>query len=472
MNLEAQRDVIVPEQQTNNGCCSWVLDGFKSSCSCILDMFFEIVIWIYYHFCRFCRCFTITGQKRVERKQLKEEDFWLPEEEKLANYDQKLVARYWNNTNLSQSSWFSLAQSMFFCRGESQDCLCLCWGTADCCHCFSFHPFHWFFGGIFLRLLPISLVYTGVYYLVQRKIFAPLFCETTYNLTQSTTTPHAPSENKTNCSKELIDVWVGLEKDFTTVLTLFIGFFVSFSINNWSAQIKLIPRLDQVVISLETFLWVDPRMKTDVKLKGNLTTKDVRRTIVRYYLLSWAMCLSRISRRLYRTLPKANAFNRKKLLHSAEAKKLNVFRRNGYEHENWREKWTTPLVWINKMAYDIRQKDPAKCFFGTYAGIGDVKDGITKPCLTFLQELQKLDSHNLYRIPHSLINVLTTAVYLFMIISVFAAQDGYKDQMPSDLSESWKNLFDFPLFAMIKYLLLFGWMKFATDLSNPMGTGR
>ena len=54
---------------------------------------------------RLVRCFMITGKTRVKRQKLTNEDFELPESQKLAKYDPERVASYWNNRNVSNPLW-------------------------------------------------------------------------------------------------------------------------------------------------------------------------------------------------------------------------------------------------------------------------------------------------------------------------------------------------------------------------------
>ena len=269
-------------------------------------------LWLYFH--SLLSCFSITGEKRVKRENLCEEDFTLPEEYRVAKYNPKTVARYWNTRNASRSFFKIIASSVL--------------------------------SGIHIKLLPVTITYIALYYVLNIFLVRKLLCPEGISYSMAFTYPLVVSSNHTTCNKEMFGQWADLEKDFTRVLTFFIGFFVSMSINNWSTQVRLVPHLDQIIIGLETFLWINPTKRTDeVKIKGNMTAKDLRMTILRYYLLSWTMCLSRVSSRLKNQFQDEYAFNRKKLLDKREFDELSC--RPG--SDSWIEKWTIPLLWINKM---------------------------------------------------------------------------------------------------------------------------
>ena len=387
-------------------------------------------LWLCFH--SLLSSFSITGEKRVKRENLSEEDFTLPDEHRVAKYNPKNVARYWNRRNASRSFFKTVASS--------------------------------FLNGIHIKLLPVTIIYISLYYVLNIFLVQKLLCPEGISHTLSATYLEGASNN-TTCNKEMFEQWGEMEKDFTRVLTFFIGFFVSMSINNWSTQVRLVPHLDQIIIGLETSLWIDPTKSTDeVKIKGNTTAKELRMTILRYYLLSWTMCLSRVSSRLKNRFQDEYAFNRKRLLDKREFDELNC--RTG--SDSWIEKWTIPLLWINKMVNDIDLKG------STDAKIKDIKDGVGKPLTAFCQDLEKLSSYNEYRMPSSLIKILTMAIYLFMIIALLSGQ--YDIDMVADSFPNQSNIIimilDFPFFALFKYLMLFGWLKLATDLSSPFGEGR
>ena len=59
-------------------------------------------------------------------------------------------------------------------------------------------------------------------------------------------------------------------------------FFVSFSISRWLRQVKLAPHLDQIVIGLDSFLWIDPtRNEDEIMARPDTTANQLKKTITR-----------------------------------------------------------------------------------------------------------------------------------------------------------------------------------------------
>ena len=390
---------------------------------------------------RFFRIFAVNVGIRVQREKLISDDFELPDESKIADYDPKLVARYWNVRNRQKKPHKRLAQL--------------------------------FVKGIYAKLVPIVLLYVAMYYVLNTFIFDPALCDPLPSNQQQEVDNSLLQPGKVylalsfgrQCSKGKFTRWIAMEKDFTKVLTFFIGFIVSLSAKNWFEQVRLVPKLDQLLVQINNFLWVDPtKDAADVKIKGDVSAKQLRNTIVRYFLLSWTMCLSRMSVPLNEKLHDEHALNRKKLLLKCEFDALNCEKKG----DGWREKWSTPLSWVAMMVNDVNLKDNPEN--AKSAKILDIKDAIGKTLNEYGNNLQKLNTHNEFRLPTPLISLLTCAIYVFMVINVAAGQDMYPEESKS--SQFVRFFFDFPWFAIVKYLMIFGWLQVATDLMAPFGKER
>ena len=96
----------------------------------------------------------------------------------------------------------------------------------------------------------------------------------------------------------------------------------------------------------------------------------------------------------------------------------------------------------------------------------------------FTSRLEKLQSYNEYRMPRSIIRVLQLAIYVNLVLGALARQEFTRIDAFEEISNVRGTLdysfifYDFPVFAVIKYLALFGWLKTATDLSCPFGLKR
>ena len=120
----------------------------------------------------------------------------------------------------------------------------------------------------------------------------------------------------------------------------------------------MVPRLDTLTIGVDTLLWVNPTKNQDeVKVKGEVTAQELRKTILRYCLLSWTMCLSRISASLKDKFKDAHVYNAKEILNQREYAQV----KSENSNECWLEEWTTPLLWqMILMANDLDNIKPGK----------------------------------------------------------------------------------------------------------------
>ena len=436
--------------------------------------------------------FGVAPERKVKRPEFTAKDFELPEECWVAKYDPKRVAKYWNYRNLPRSLAKTIADS--------------------------------FFKGIAVKLIPIVILFLFMYYVLNPFVFNRNLCEpANENITSGnqanqgrnhqanqgrnhqgtrskTSSKNSNPRNQRNpadngnshgspsekdregyvkmalsfltvngheawCHKAKFMSWKKMEQNFTKVLTLFIGFLVSLSVRNWFLQVKMVPQLDSVLIQMNHFVWVDTsKNPNDFKVKIGLTPNEFRKTIVRYFLLSWTMCMSRMCNKMNSTLGNQYAMNEKSLLLKREFDELNYPAMG----KTWREKWSSPLSWVGKMANDPKLKDQEAL------KVLDVKDAIGKSLNAYCDKLQQLNSFNQFRIPAPLLSLLTIAIYVFLILSVISGQDMYPGShfangSNGNVSAAMVIFFDFPWFAITKYLLIFGWLKVATDLMVPFG---
>ena len=372
-------------------------------------------------------CFIITSEKRVKRKKLIGKDFDLPEDQRIANYDPELVAKFWNARNVTKPFWIALGSLLV--------------------------------RGIYVKLLPVAMLYIILYYVLNTFVFDQFICNSSSNNTGNSFS-FALASYGASCNENYFQKWITMEKDFTVVLTFFIGFLVMILLTNYFRQLSSIPQLDQLLIFFDNFDWGNPtknKMEA-IKVREEIITKGIRKTILRYYILAWAMCLSKMSRHLMSSLPDQFAFNRKKLLLKREYEILIC----GTSQGNWREKWSAPLLWITKLVNALDQKETVPI---------DVKMAVGKTLSQFCKDLQNLCRFNDYRMPSSLIALLTLSIYVFLIISVVAAQNPLATEDTTRYGMM-KFILDIPIFMLVKYLMLFGWLQVATDLTVPFGKDR
>lgn len=219
--------------------------------------------------------------------------------------------------------------------------------------------------------------------------------------------------------------------------------------------------MDEVCLSLNQLLWIDPTKEEDeIRVKGTMTVKEFRRTIIRHFFLSWTMCLSRISTCLNQKFPPKNpkAYYEKKLLSKREYNKLKV----PMESNCWIEKWSTPLVWVLQLVNDIEKINKSKEMEDAkFFKVNDVKE-FAKTILKFQRDLEKLNNYYEHRLPNGFRYSLRFAIFAYFFISITGAQDEYFGDKGGVLA----IILDFPLFQMTKYILFTVWFQTAVQIGN------
>ena len=114
--------------------------------------------------------FMVAGERRVARPRFEAKDFELPSKMWVAKYDPKIASNYWNDQNLPRRTSQIVAQL--------------------------------FFKGIYIKLVPIFLLYLTQYYLLNYLIFNNALCQTQANLPPNHSTGNIQAnigQNDTHC---------------------------------------------------------------------------------------------------------------------------------------------------------------------------------------------------------------------------------------------------------------------------------
>ena len=410
------------------------------------------------------RSFRIDGAERVTHLPSSSQDYSLPEELRLAKYNENLLSENWNKSVPRQCIQRRLLGAFKY--------------------------------GLLKRTFPILFLFLFGYYifhvLIMNGICHDFFEEKTRALEEepfktkdtinrikwfrlaSKVSPQIPAKSNKMIThycheyKEMLDTWRREDRDFTKILTFLIGFYLSFTVRCWLKQMESLPKIDGVCMALDSI----SDKRTDKSDISNLylgeqtcdkpSAKLIKRRIARLCMLSWTMCLSRISTRLKSQFESPINYNKKGLMTKNEYLQLNAIAGS----DCWIEKWSLPLLWVKRIIYGIG-KDPK------YDNV-EIKDpkelviALTK----FQTELQKMCSPYYHRIPSLVIEVLTCALYFSVLLGIFAGHGPTYHNKEKTIAYWAQIIYNFPMFQCIKYILLFGWLKTAKDLQNPFGTDR
>ena len=386
--------------------------------------------------------------------------FSVIDDNKVADYDENIISDHWN-THVIEQSW----------------CQKLC---------------NFLKHGVYKRTFPVILCYLIGHYAFALIMITTICKQDILDELQTNNSEEITSSGPYNAIQFLFQyfnetkinnvsdfcinypdanyVWREKEHNMTRVLTLLIGFYVGFIVRTWWQQLRLFPTIDTLCMAMGSFLVVDPVIDEDsvgVEIgQGRVSIKQFKKDITRLFLLSWTMCLCRISKPLKDVFPGSKSFNGKKLLTKKEYDQL----KTDTDDDCWLEKWTTPLLWVNKMICSVSKDTKVLDHHGDVENRVRFRDAkeVGIELFAFKKHLQQLSNQYYFKLPDLMQQCITIAMYFFMFLGIFAGQS-MTFQTGDKRSILEKLIIDFPFYYCIKYILLIGWLKTAKDLENPFG---
>ena len=405
----------------------------------------------------------IKTQEKVRLQPVKEDEFTLSEELWVAKYDSKSIAEHWNaenkrnaKPNVFKRAWRALKKGL--------------WGNTVLVLSIYLIAYY-LFNIVMIQWLcakdPSTMSKAGkdnntVHQQTQLLIDA---------LSQKSCPANNTSSSSTTALESLCHVLVHdtkiiemgkKEATFTRLLTFLIGFYVSFTIARWWTQVTSVPTIDNVCLALEGYLWCDDsKNENEIFVKDGVTVTQFKQTIVRYCLLSWTMCLSLVSPRLIKKFTQPQDFNERRLLTFDEYESLKT--KNKDSRDGWKVKWTVPLLWVNAMlneAETITKKD------GKLFKIKELKE-ILKTTTEFQRRLHQVFEFNDNQMPDLILQAINLGLWFWLLIGIYSSQGLINKD--SGVGIPMAILINFPLLHLIKYMVMFGWLRAATYLQNPFG---
>jgi len=235
-------------------------------------------------------------------------------------------------------------------------------------------------------------------------------------------------------------------------LTFVLGFYVSLIVTRWWRQYSLLPWPDSMAMYTAGFL-------TGKEERQRL----MRRSIIRYVLLSYCMTMRAVSFRVKKRFPDLEHLVDAGLMREDELKVI-----QDLETRVSANKWFLPLVW----ATDICARALAE---------GNIRPQTVKTLVGELvhirENLTGIINHDWVSVPLVYTQVVTLAVYSYFAAALIGAQwispqdnEAYKDAygLPLGSAKAKLDLF-YPFFLTIQFAFFFGWLKVAETLINPFG---
>ena len=220
-------------------------------------------------------------------------------------------------------------------------------------------------------------------------------------------------------------------------LTFLLGFYVSLVVRRWWEQYCKLPWPDSIAIFLRGLVTGG---------QGD-QARMVRRTIVRYCLLSYILCIRRLSVRLRKRFPTMRELVRTGILRADEALRIGEEDSDAMYESNW---WM-PLKWATEIMGKAQKEELIKSPPG-YAGImGKLSH--------FRSSLGDVATYGHIPVPLVYTQVVTLAVYVYFAVSLVGEQWTMNEEV---------DLY-YPIFMTVKFLFFFGWLRVAETLYNPFG---
>lgn len=309
--------------------------------------------------------------------------------------------------------------------------------------------------GIFSKIL---LRWRGsVYKLIYKELLAYIVMYMVINLTYRTvlvpksecdqTLPSCERWRKHREMFETLRLYVN--QNLNSIPLIFVlGFYVSLIVKRWWDQYELLPWPDSFGMTLCGLF----------KVNNDDRGRMLRRNMMRYIILSYCIALRTVSFRLKKRFPTLEH-----LVHAGIMREDEFREFQRLDEKVTANKWFLPLVWAGKMIGAGVEQGNVQPPNGTtiMAQLGKVRRNLT----TIL-------TYDWISVPLVYTQVVTLAVYLYFLASLFGAQW----VMPAT-EELHKKIYKttarldlfYPFFLTLQFAFYVGWLKVAETLINPFG---
>jgi len=228
-------------------------------------------------------------------------------------------------------------------------------------------------------------------------------------------------------------------------ITFLLGFYVTLIVRRWWEQYTLLPWPDTIAIFLRGL----------VEGEGD-QPRLVRRTIIRYILLAYILCLRQLSIRLRKRFPSMKELARTGIVRADEAARI------GEEDslEMYESNWCLPIKWSVEVI-SRAQKDG---LIKTAPGYSHMMLRLSE----FRTGLTKVATYGHIPVPLVYTQVVHLAVYVYFAASLVGEQWIIKGRSDFKRKDEEVDLY-YPIFMTFRFLFVFGWLRVAETLYNPFG---
>ena len=220
---------------------------------------------------------------------------------------------------------------------------------------------------------------------------------------------------------------------------------MSLVVKRWWEQYCLLPWPDTIAIYLKGLVVGDSEEK-------KVVARMVRRTVIRYCLLAYILCIRQLSVKLRKRFPTMEDLVKTGIVRSDEILRLgdeassNVFVSN----------WWLPLKWSVEILTKAKDDGLLPNAPGFSHLVGRVSD--------FRYSLSEVANYVYLPVPLVYTQVVHLAVYVYFAVSLIGEQ-WIIWRKPGDEEV---DLY-YPIFMTVRFLFIFGWLRVAETLYNPFG---
>jgi len=242
-------------------------------------------------------------------------------------------------------------------------------------------------------------------------------------------------------------------------LTFLLGFYVSLVVKRWWEQYVKLPWPDEVATLLKAGITKD---KEEDKEGEN---QRIRRTVIRYLMLAYVLCLRRISSSVRKEYPSMDCLMSSGLLRKDEREKI------GEEDQreigqHGRSNWWMPIKWSISIVRKAMNEDRL--------ANAPSYSNLVKAIAAFRKGLTEVVTYGHVTVPLVYTQVVHLAVYFYFAVSLVGRQwvQVSKEEsagfLAGKIDPEELDLY-FPIFLTFEFLFYVGWLKVASALYNPFG---
>merc|ERR1711892_789139 len=243
----------------------------------------------------------------------------------------------------------------------------------------------------------------------------------------------------------MVEIWNSEVKVASKDLIFLVGFYVSMIVKRWWDQVYNLPEIDQIAVLMGGLVVTDGKNNEEAHL--------FKITVLRYCMLSYCLLMRKISKGMKKEFWSYEAIVDKGLITPKEVKHLDP----GGDIEVMSLKWFAPLSWACEKIKDAK--------FGSKVLIPMEHKQLLVNLRSFQDHLQRVHTYCKYPIPTVYKQVVLFAVGSFFTLAIIAEQELVYDLEDGEESPN----FGFPIFLLLKFIFIAGWLSVAETIRNPFG---